>query len=151
MQEAVKKFYKNGTWYMSDDAFESKAAFYDASYVTAKAIMIEDIFKIALLSDNLKLHAFAKDSLEWELSAVQATPSQYPYGLKVVLQNIHAWVVLKSTKSNLQRHREQLDAIKYPFLLLKPSPDEKFIACKIDVCFGVDSNLKNVILKIDAL
>ena len=151
MEDAIKKFYKNDIWYMSDDAFEAKAEFYDASYVSAKAIMIEDIFKIALLSDDLKLHAFAKESLEKELLAVQSTPSQYPYGVKVALQNILSWVVLKSTKANFETYRTEVDAIKYPYLLLKPSTETLFLACKIDQCFSSDEKLKNVILKIDAL
>ncbi len=151
MEKAIKRFYKNDTWYMSDDAFEAKAAFYDASYVSAKAIMIEDLFKIALLSDNQKLHAFAKESLQKEFSSVESVLAQYPYGLKVILENIHAWVVLKSTKSNLHSSSTEIDAIKYPYLLQKPSLDENFLACKMDVCFAIDKKLKNVILKINSL
>ncbi len=147
--DAVRKFYQNGLWYMSDDAFKAKAAFYDASYASALAIMIEDLFKIAVLSDNHKLHAFAKQSLEKNLSALKATPSQYPSGLKVYLQSLLSFVVLKSTKENLQKSRETINAIKYPYLLLKPSEDENFLACKIDTCFAIDKKLKKVIEKIE--
>jgi uncharacterized protein YyaL (SSP411 family) len=151
MEDAIKRFYKNSTWYMSDDTFEAKAAFHDASYVSAKVIMIEDIFKIALLSEDLKLHAFAQKSLEKEFASVASFPSQYPSGVRVILANIHGWVVLKSTKSNLEQSSKQIDMITYPYLLKKPHNDKNFSACKIDQCFAIDKKLKNVILKIDNL
>ena len=149
--KAVSKFYKNGAWTMSDDAFKAKAEFYDSSYASALAIMIENLFKIAILSDNHKLHAFANDSLESQLAALKATPSQYPSGLNTYLQSLLSVVVVKSTKENLMKHREALDKIQYPYLLLKPSEDTNFLACKIDSCFAIDKNLKNVIQKIDSL
>ncbi len=149
--KAVSKFYKNSVWYMSDDDFKAKAEFYDASYASALAIMIEDLFKIALLSDNHALYAFAKKSLDMQLGALKSVPSHYPSGLKAYLQSVLSPIVIKSTKENLSKQRSILDAITYPYILLKPSKDENFLACKIDSCFAIDKNLKNVILKIENL
>ena len=149
--KVVAKFYKNGMWYMSDDAFKAKAEFYDASYASALAIMIENLLKIVMLSDNHKLYDFAKESLQMHLGALKATPSHYPSGLKTYLQSLLSPVVLKSTKENLRKYRKEIDAIRYPYLLLKPSEDENFLACKSDSCFAIDKNLTNVIQKIDSL
>jgi uncharacterized protein YyaL (SSP411 family) len=148
---AVMKFYKNGIWYMSDDAFEAKAEFYDASYRSAMAVMIENLFKLAILTDNLKLNAFAKECLESSLSALKAMPNQYPYGLKSYLQSLLSYVVIKTTKENLIQNRAMLDAVKYPYVLLKPSEDENFLACKIDTCFAIDKSLNSVIEKIEVI
>ncbi len=149
--KAVAKFYKDGTWYMSDDAFKAKAEFYDASYASALAIMIENLLKIGMLSDNVKLYAFAQERLQMHLAALQAAPSQYPSGIKTYLESLLSPIVLKSTKENLQKHRSEINAITYPYLLLKPSEDENFLACKHDSCFAIDKNLTKVIQKIDSL
>ena len=146
---SVMKFYKNGIWYMSDDDFEAKAEFYDASYRSSMAVMIENLFKIAILSDNLKLNAFAKESLASSLAALKSLPNQYPYGLKTYLQSLLSNVVIKSTKENLEKNREKLDMIKYPYVLLKPSEDRNFLACKIDSCFSIDKSVDIVLEKID--
>jgi len=148
MERAVMKFYKNGVWYMSDDDFKAKAEFYDASYRSALAVMIEDILKIAILTDNIKLDAFAKESLQRYLANLKAAPYQYPYGLKVYLQSLLSNVVIKSTKENLLKNRDKLDSIKYPYILLKPTDDKNFLACKIDSCFAVDKELSEVLNKI---
>lgn len=148
--KAVAKFYKNDKWYMSDDDFEARAEFYDASYRSAQAVMIENLFKIAILTDNLKLHAFANESLNRNLSALKSAPNQYPQGLKTYLQSLLSNVVIKSTKENLTKNRTSLDAIKYPYVLLKPSKDVNFLACKINSCFAIDKDLDEVIKKINS-
>jgi uncharacterized protein YyaL (SSP411 family) len=147
-ERAVMKFYKNGVWYMSDDAFESKAEFYDASYRSAMAVMVEDLLQIAILSDNLKLYAFAKDTLQRNLPYLKSSASNYPYGLKTYLQSLLSPVVLKSTKENLEKNRKKLDKVNYPYLLLKPTEDENFLACKIDTCFAIGKDVDEVIRKI---
>ena len=147
-ERAVMKFYKNGVWYMSDDAFESKAEFYDASYRSAMAVMVEDLLQIAILSDNLKLYAFAKDTLQRNLPYLKSSASHYPYGLKTYLQTLLSPVVLKSTKENLEKNRKKLDKVNYPYLLLKPTEDENFLACKIDTCFAIGKDVDEVIKKI---
>ena len=146
---SVMKFYKNGIWYMSDDDFEAKAEFYDTSYRSSMAVMIENLFKIAILSDNLKLNAFAKESLASSFAALKSFPNQYPYGLKTYLQSLLSNVVIKSTKENLEKNRAILDAIKYPYVLLKPSEDASFLACKIDTCFAIDKDVNVVINKVE--
>ncbi len=109
MERAVMKFYKDGEWYMSDDDFKSKAQFYDASYRSAKAVMVESILKIAILTDNNKLDAFAKESLNSSLAELKALPNQYPYGFKTYLQSYLSNIVIKSTKENLEKNRTLLN------------------------------------------
>ncbi len=145
---AMAKFYKNGTWYMSDDAFEAKASLYDASYASAKAIMIENLLKLAILSDNQKLDAFAKESLKREYTALKAAPSHYPTALRLYLSSHFGEVVLKSRVKNLIAADGKIAAIKYPFLLLKASDEAAFLACKIDRCFAIDKDINNVLEKI---
>ncbi len=146
--KATTKFYSNGIWYMSDDNFKTKAEFYDASYRSSLAVMLENLFKIAILSDNLKLQTFAQKSLDSQLSEIEYSPNQHPYALKTYLQSLLSNVVIKSTKENLVKNRDKLNSIKYPYTLLKPTQDKNFLACKIDHCFAMSKNLEDVIKKI---
>ncbi|MCH9812997.1 MAG: thioredoxin domain-containing protein [Epsilonproteobacteria bacterium] len=148
-ERSVMKFYKNGIWYMSDDSFQAKAEFYDSSYRSALAVMIENLFKIAILSDNLSLDSFAKESLASELGAIKANPNQYPYGIKAYLQSLLSFVVVKSKKENLQKNREALNGIDYPYVLLKTTEDANFLACKIDTCFAIEQELGTIIQKVE--
>ena len=136
---------------MSDDDFQAKAAFYDSSYASSLAIMIENLFKIARLMDNHKLHALANQSLEKQLAAFKNRPSQYPRGLSAYLQSLLSVVVLKSIKVNLLKNKATINIVTYPYLLLKPSEDANFLACKIDTCFAIDKNLHKVIKKVEGL
>ncbi len=68
--------------------------------------------------------------------------------LKTYLQSLLSNVVLKSTKENLIQNRKLINQIKYPFVLLKPTKDQNFLACKIDHCFAMDKELAEVIKKI---
>jgi uncharacterized protein YyaL (SSP411 family) len=149
--EAVRKFYHAGVWYMSDDDFKAKAEFYDTSYRSALAIMIEDMFKLALLTDNLALETFARKSLQHLSGAFNTSLNQYPSGLRVALESHYTLVVLKSTKENLRKKKSYINSIRFPFVLLKATDDEKFIACKIDRCFAIDKKLEVVLEKIDKL
>jgi uncharacterized protein YyaL (SSP411 family) len=148
MEESVMKFYSDGLWYMSDDDFKLKADFHDASYRSALAVMLEDIFKISILDDNLKLNSFATESLSKYLSLLKNSPAVYPYGLKTYLQSSLSNVVIKSTKENLEKNREKLNSINYPYTLFKPTTDKEFLACKIDRCFAIDHDLDKVIKKV---
>ncbi len=146
--QSVMKFYKNGVWYMSDDNFKSKAELYDSSYRSALAVMIENLFKIAILSDNLKLQSFAQKSLNSQLGEIKYSPNQHPYAIKTYLQSLLSIIVIKSTKENLLKNKKELNSINYPYTLLKPTKDKNFLACKIDHCFAMNKSLNEVIKKI---
>jgi uncharacterized protein YyaL (SSP411 family) len=147
-ERAVMKFYKGGEWEMSDDDFRSKAAFYDASYRSAAAVMVENIFKLATYKEDIKLFMFGKDTLK--KIDIKSNPNNYPYAIKAYLQALFSPAIIKSTKENLIKNRSIIDKIKYPYILTKPTKDEKFIACKIDRCFSVDRDLNVVIKKIQS-
>ncbi len=147
-QEAIQRFYHEGSWSMSDDTFKAKASFYDASYKSALAVMLENLFKIAILTDNLKLHDFAQKALKPYLAQLKNSPSQYPYGLKTYLGSLLSFVVIKSTKTNLQKAKMKISQITFPFVLSKASDEKEFLACKIDRCFAMDSDIDKVIQKI---
>ncbi|MCK4441634.1 MAG: thioredoxin domain-containing protein, partial [Sulfurovaceae bacterium] len=62
-QKAIKKFYKNSKWMMSDDTFVSVADLYDASYRSAMAVMIENMLKLSILKDDFDTYQLAKNMI----------------------------------------------------------------------------------------
>ncbi|NCB54724.1 MAG: thioredoxin domain-containing protein, partial [Epsilonproteobacteria bacterium] len=62
--EAEQKFYKEGTWYLSDKAFRAKAVLEDNSYKSPLSTMIKNLFELAKIEDDTALFIRAKDMLE---------------------------------------------------------------------------------------
>ena len=149
MQKAIIKFYSDGLWYMSDDTFRADASAYDASYRSALAVMIQNLFQIAALSENQKLHAFAGDVLMDTAGQMFAAPQSFPTLVQAYLGSQYGWVVLKGKKEVLLKKRDKILHVRYPFLLQKAEETENFLACKIDRCFAVDKNLEYVLEKIE--
>jgi len=57
-KEAIAKFYKDKKWNMSDDTFLVIADVYDGAYKSSLSNMIDNILKIVVLSDDLKIKLF---------------------------------------------------------------------------------------------
>jgi len=148
-EEAVKKFYKDGVWHMSSDGFLLEAELYDSSYRSALAVMIEDILSLGVLKESNKLFSFGVESLKRSAKELNSHPLNFPYATKVSLEATLSPVIVKSNLKNLQEFKKRIPRIKYPFILTKPSNDEKFLACKIDRCFSVQKSVDEVISDIE--
>jgi len=148
-EEAVKKFYKDGVWHMSSDGFLLEAELYDSSYRSALAVMIEDILSLGVLKESNKLFSFGVESLKRSAKELNSHPLNFPYATKVSLEATLSPVIVKSNLKNLQEFKKQIPRIKYPFILTKPSNDDKFLACKIDRCFSVQKSVDEVISDIE--
>ncbi len=149
-QKAIQKFYKDGKWMMSDDSFESGAAFYDASYRSAVSVMVENIIKLSIFDESIKEFNFAKESLKSINANIAQSPNQYPYAMKAYIQTLLSPVIIKSTKANLLKYRRDIDTIRYPYTVTKPTSDSNFIACKVDRCFGVANSIEEIVKKIES-
>ncbi len=147
-QKAVTKFYRNGVWYMSDDTFRSEASAYDTSYRSAMAVMLENLFKIANLTEDHKAYAFAKEALHEASAQMLASPYNFPTLVKVYLGYSHGWTLLKGKSERLLAAQPELFEKRDPFLLYKGVDGEQFLACKIDRCYAVDRKLEHILEKI---
>jgi len=149
MQKAIMKFYSDGVWYMSDDTFRSDASAYDASYRSALAVMLDNLFQIASLREDQKLYEFAQNALLSATGQMFAAPQSFPTLMEVYLGAEYGWVILKGKKELLIENTKKISQVRYPFLLLKSEESGQFLACKIDRCFAVDQNLEYILEKIE--
>ncbi|HHH50994.1 MAG TPA: thioredoxin domain-containing protein [Campylobacterales bacterium] len=144
-QKAINKFYKNSKWMMSDDNFVSVADLYDASYRSAMAVMIQNMLKLSLLGDDFDIYQLAKNMLLSQAKRLNQTPSSYPYAIKVAISIQHPWIVLKSNKSNLEKNRDLISKIEYPYLLIKDENQSEYSACTMEKCFATHKDIQSVI------
>jgi uncharacterized protein YyaL (SSP411 family) len=149
MQKAISKFYKEGEWYMSEDQIGSADNSYDTSYRSAASVMLENIFRIANLTENHELFAFAKEALLKASAEMYRSVQNFPTLAKVYLGYSYGWTLLKGDKEALLLHKTEIAKKGYPFLLIKASEEKQFLACKIDRCFAIDQKLEHVLEKIE--
>jgi len=82
--EAEQKFYKEGTWYLSDKAFRAKAVLEDNSYKSPLSTMIKNLFELAKIEDDTVLFIRAKDMLESFGLGIQKYAHAYPEAVRAV-------------------------------------------------------------------
>jgi len=148
-QKAIDKFYKNSQWMMSDDEFISIADLYDASYRSAMAVMVENILKISILEEDFKTYQLAKNMILSQAKRLNQIPSSYPYFTKVALSLQHPWIIIKSTKSNLQKSKDLISQIDYPYILIKDENQSEYSACTMESCFASHKDIKSLIKEIN--
>ena len=143
--EAISKFYKNKVWHLSDDEFKYNADVYDSAYKSAQSQMIDNILKIALLKDDLKLQELTKESFDNNSLILSSSPSNSPWLLRTYMAYKKEYISLKATKDMLEKEI----LLDYPFILRKLNKDKKYLACKVGVCFAYSSSFEEIIIKID--
>ena len=144
-QKAIDKFYQNSQWMMSDDNFISIADLYDASYRSAMAVMVENILKLSILEENFKTYQLAKNMILSQAKRLNQMPSSYPYFTKVALSLQHPWIIIKSTKSNLEKSRDLISKIDYPYILIKDENQSEYSACTMEKCFASHKDIESLI------
>lgn len=82
--EAEQKFYKEGTWYLSDKAFRAKAVLEDNSYKSPLSTMIKNLFELAKIEDDTALFIRAKDMLESFGAGIQKYAHAYPEAVRTI-------------------------------------------------------------------
>lgn len=143
-KEAIEKFYKDSTWLMSDGGFKSHADIYDSAYRSSLSMMIDNILKLALLSDDLKLQDLAEESLNNNSYVLASRPSNSVWLLRTYLAFKKGYISLKASKEMLSNK----EYINYPFLLKKVDNQKKYLACKIGVCFAYSEDFNEIIKEI---
>jgi len=144
-QEAIKKFYKESNWLMSDGEFKSHSDVYDSAYKSSQSLMIDNLLKLALLTDDLELQNLAKESLEKNSYILSSRPSSSVWLLRTYIAYQKGYISLKATKEMLLNK----EYINYPFLLKKVDKQKKYLACKIGVCFSYSEDFNEIIKEIE--
>ena len=146
---AKEKFYKDGTWYLSDDKLNIKANLNDKYYTSALSKMIQNTLKLASLEESFKYKKLATKSLMNINNKLSMKQSDAPAAAIAFLMNKYEVVTLKSNKQNLQKDVSKINSIKYPYVLQKVIDNNGYLACTIGRCFSKENNIDDSIKAID--
>ncbi|MDQ7043347.1 MAG: DUF255 domain-containing protein [Sulfurimonas sp.] len=149
LNSANSKFYKKGIWYLSDDDLDIKAGLIDKYYTSPLSKMLQNIINIASLKASFRYEKLGIATLELQEDALKFKHSDAPALAKAYLMQRLGLTTLKSKKSNLLKHKEEIKKINYPYVLSKEEKYDDYLACTLRLCYAKDKNLKSVIKAIN--
>ena len=142
--ESMRKFYKDNTWYLSDTDFKSSAPLEDASYRSAQAIMIKDIYTLALLKGDMKLYEKADLMLSFVASKIKNHPSAYPEAIKLVIISKKGQIDLKGPKERISELKKIKKDLNYPYTYITEEKQDILQACSAKQCFAFSKDAKEL-------
>ncbi len=148
-KESREKFYKKGTWYLSNDDICAVADFDDRYYTAALSMLLEDFVRLASLSEDLDLNEIVKKTLNEKGAVLETAPQSASKLLHVFLRLHKGDVIIKSDLALLLKSREEIEKMRYPFVLTKEEEEKLYLACRVNSCFAYDKNITALIIKIE--
>ncbi len=146
--QAIKKFYINDKWYLSDDEFKSVSSIYDSAYRSSLSNMLENLFKLSILTDIREFHNLAMHSLKQNSYKINNNPSGVATAFNIFVGSQKQYKVLKSTKDNLVKNKVKIEKLNNPYLVIKAVNDKQYLACTINSCFSFDMDIYKVLTNI---
>ena len=153
-KKATKRFYKEGHWYLSETTHCVESPLRDKYYTSAYATMMQDLLKMAALTESLSLQELAQTSLQKRRQEILQDVTFAPASVKALLMQKFGVVLLKNSRKVLEHYQKEIRQIRYPYLLTKPDSSGLFLACKVGSCFvyskdflvvkkGIEGSLKH--------
>jgi uncharacterized protein YyaL (SSP411 family) len=146
--EAIEKFYKNKRWYLSDDKYKSVSSIYDSAYKNSQSTMIENLFKLATLTNDTQMYDIASDSIALYINIIKNNPISAATAFNTYIGSKQQYKVLKIPEEKREANKNIILKLDIPFLVKKTVKEKKYLACTIDSCFSFHRNLDIVIEKI---
>ena len=139
--EAKKRFYERGVWFDAQGEFRNPLSLEDGSYRSPLALLADDLLRLAALKESLFYQEDARKILRSQSQILAAYPQASTFGLLAWLADRYGYVVAKTPKDSFKALRNRIyHECSYPFLLVKPTNDIIYQACRIDRCFLYDRN-----------
>jgi hypothetical protein len=147
--QAKEKFYKNDTWYMSED-FLVEAPADDKYYTSALGKMMQNGIKLAALKESFRYEKFVLANLSRLKNKLQIGKDFSPALLRAAFMQKYGIIVLKSRAEKLREHRTQITEIQYPYLLTLAEDYDAYLACTLRECFFKSNTLEPLLQKINS-
>ncbi len=147
-KKTINKFYKDKTWFL-DQEKEYEVNFNDRYYTAAISRFFHNCLTLANLDYNLKLLSKTKNYIKEQETNILSNIYKHPEAIRALIRVKKGDIIIKSNKMNLLSKKEEIEKIKYPFLLTTIEDTKKYLACDENSCFAYDDDLKKLIKKID--
>ena len=148
-KKAIALFYRDDRWYLSSDGIETVAGVDDRLYSSPLGTMMGNLYRLALLHEESKMQAILLKTFESYGKYINNVPSYMPRFMSAVLREKIGAIVIKSSIAKLQANQNKIAKINYPFVLLKASKGDKYLACKMGSCFADSDSLDKLIATIE--
>ncbi len=149
-KNAIVHFYRQGKWYLSDDGIEALADTDDKHYTSPLNMMLSNLATLSVLNEDLKMDTIVSETLDNYGRVLRRDPAFAPKLMSVFLRHKIGEIVLKGKYDTLVENHMKIEAIDYPFVLLKIEDTSGYLACKLNTCFAQSQQLEPVVLKIEA-
>ena len=131
--EAVKRYFKDGLWLVSDGEFKDYAEDTDASTPSSVAIMVQNLLTLRSLVEPI-YEKFAFKTLEVNSYNIMRQAISRPTMTDAAISYIKDDNIVKSKEENL---KELVGYnFKYPYTLLKLTLDDNIEVCSNKACFA---------------
>jgi len=147
--QAVKKFYINKHWYLSDDNIKAEADFDDRYHTSSLSMMLDNLIRMATLTQRLKYNDIVKETFPNLGGVIKSNPASASKLVNVLLRLEKGDIIIHASKEKLRMAQSKLDKMKYPFLLSAIEESDEYLACKTTMCFAHDKNITKLIVKIN--
>lgn len=148
--EAIRKFYTHREWNFAIGEFATKAETYDSSYPSSLGIMLDVLGKLDTLSD-LDYSDIIFASLERHSHSLMRQPISSPCMSNVVSRYLKGLVVLKSTKTDLDKNKDSIALLSNPYILLEASDEDGWSLCGKGACFAHTKTFKEIALHVESI
>ena len=148
-KEAKEHFYREQRWVLSNDGIEAYADFDDKYYTAALSLLLEDMVRVASLTEALELNGLVKKTLQSQGAVLEKSPQNASKLLHTFLRLKKGDVIIKSTRDKLLSVKDKIAGMQYPFILSKTEKSDQYLACKVNRCFAYDKNITKLIHTIE--
>jgi uncharacterized protein YyaL (SSP411 family) len=147
-KEALSKFYRHKIWYLSNDGIEAYADFDDRYYTSALSVMLDNLLRVSMFSENLEYINIVKESIGSMGGVLESNLTESSKLVHTFLRLHLGDIIIHANKNRLKDAQQQLDSMKYPFILSAVEKSSTYLACKRTTCFDRDDNITKLIEKI---
>ena len=144
VNDALVEYFEEGKWYFSKGEIFTEAEFSDTTYPSSAAVMVDAMLTLGAILDE-KYTIFSYDSIEYYSEKIY---KNLPWAAKFVediLRFIHKDKVIKSTAENLAPCTTKIDFIKFPFVLLRDTENERYMLCDRISCFKESEKCEEIL------
>ncbi len=133
VNEAIKRFYRNGFWIVGNKEFKNFAENYDTSYPSSVAVMAHNLLTLRSLAEPV-YEKFAFKTLEVNSYDIMRQPISSPTLADAAIRYIKDDNIIKSNKKALEEIKNLEFA--YPYTLFKTTPGGTYEVCTNRACFA---------------
>ena len=148
VNDALINFYDSGRWYFSKGEIWTEAEHTDTSYPSSAAVITEAMLALGALVDS-KYIQFSFETIEFYSEKIYKYATWSAKFIEDILRFVYQDRIIKANEEMLSTC-ENIDFVRYPFVLLKAEELEEFMLCDLQSCYAHSKNCQEIKKALDA-